>query len=302
MPSSLGEQTLMFGHGYACNTGLGYTGVALANYVTHMHPGWTVLGTSRSGRPKLPIADSVHVVQSENDVTMADSVTHILSTIPPLRDGRDPVLDHVVNKYIYQSDSEKPWVGYVSTTSVYGNHGGQQVWEDSEIFNASSDRYRVEQSWFHEAHAHIFRCGGIYGPYRNVVTSLIQSAHGGGSISQKKRRQRSATARCHVYDVCQVIAASMIRNYSGQGDVYNIVDDDCASRRVVEAYVFKNLWNSTMPSLQQSDSQNDMAPPEKIVMNSKIKNDLGIVLKYPTYKDGLNAIILDNDTQPFPNM
>ena len=270
-----------------------------------MHPGWTIIGTSRSGRPKFPIADSVRVVQNESDATIAggDGVTHILSTIPPLQDGQDPVLHHVVHEYVRQPDAKELWVGYVSTTSVYGNHNGQQVWEDSEILNASSDRYRVEQSWFNEAHANLFRCGGIYGPYRNVVNSLVQSAQGGGGISQRKRRQRSATARCHVYDVCQVITASMIRNHhSGQGVIYNVVDDDCASRRVVEAYVLEHLWNPTMPPVQQSDSQNDMRPPEKIVMNSKIKNDLGIVLKYPTYKDGLNAIILDNDTQPFTNM
>lgn len=295
--------------------GLGYAGTALANYFAHEEPGWTVAGTTRDttkDHPRLntyPMHDSIRIHRNIDfrekslhswDATEWHNVTHIISTIPPptpmsTTSYQDPVLESLI-----QRDAtcfpQLNWIGYISTTSVYGNHHGDRVWEHSEIKQTPSHRYEAEQQWMERVNAHIFRCGGIYGPYRNVLNSIEASLDKTRNLSesQKMRRRRAATFRCHVYDLCQSIKHSIMR--PNPGTIYNIVDDDPSSRREVEEYAYKKYFGDVPWDIFDREP---LLPPEKLVMNTKMKKELQVALEFPTYKDGLDAIVVDNDLRPF---
>lgn len=301
--------------------GLGYAGSALANYIAHSQPGWTVTGTTRGTRKdgiKYPIYDGVKVLEHvdfrpesiyswESYCGDFGLVSHIVSTIPPprttLQHGPcdDPVLESIIRHDGSATFPQVEWIGYMSTTRVYGNRQGSPVWEDSEITDfgdsGSRQRFVVEQQWLHRANAHIFRCGGIYGPYRSVLDTLRTSLGNGKQLSeqQKARRRRAATFRCHVYDVCQSIEHSMQRPHPRA--VYNIVDDDACSRRDVENYAYTRYFGYKTPPSRDNDGP--LLPPEKMVMNTRMKKELHVCLEYPTYKHGLDALALHNDLRPF---
>ena len=287
--------------------GLGYTGCALVNYLAHRKPEWAVTGTTRGNRKHIqfPIHDGVRVLEDVDfrqdsvvswDMRECDTVTHIVSTIPPARIGcHDPVLENIV-QHRSTVFSLVEWMGYISTTSIYGDHQGSQVWEDSEVKQRPSGRYDAEQEWLNHVEAHIFRCGGIYGPYRNVLSSVRASLKDPMRLlskSQLARRRQSVTFRCHVYDVCQSIEHSMEKPHPGS--IYNIVDDDPSGRLDVEDYAYITYFRMSPPVRDPEP----LLPAEKIVMNTKIKQELNVTLQYPTYKQGLDALVFQHDLRPF---
>lgn len=286
--------------------GLGYTGSALANYIAYTRPEWSVSGTTQGSTGvglRYPIHESVRVLEDVHfgqesvipwDTIDCDMVTHIISTIPPPATGRsDPVLDSILHSNNMAFPSAE-WTGYISTTSIYGDHGGSPVWEDSEIKQTASPQYAAEQQWIQRCQAHIFRCGGIYGPYRNIFNSIRTSLRQGQELSdkQKARRRRAVTPRCHVYDVCQSIEHSMERPHPGA--IYNIVDDDPSCRRDVEEYAYTTYFQMNPPITNEQ-----LLPAEKMVMNTRMKNELNVTLQYPTYKHGLDALVFNYDLRPF---
>mmetsp|Transcript_6314 Transcript_6314/g.12405 ORF Transcript_6314/g.12405 Transcript_6314/m.12405 type:complete len:311 (+) Transcript_6314:124-1056(+) len=290
--------------------GLGYSGVGVANYFSQKQ-GWKVTGTTRRDidafhASQLPLHDAVDIMSCVDfggqmgklKPGSPPMVTHILSTIPPPNvDSEcsvDPVIQSIKESMDTNDLSRVQWMGYLSTTRLYGDHQGAPVWEDSELRDtASQHRYRAEQEWLENfSQTHVFRCGGIYGPYRSVIESLVQS---GGSTarlrpSQRARRRRSKVARCHVYDICNVIEKSIM--YPHPGSVFNIVDDDPAPRWQVEAYAASLLDYHVPPQ------ETDMEPPDKIVMNERIKKELHVDLVFPSYREGLDAIVA-GDMRPF---
>lgn len=287
--------------------GLGYSGTALANYIAHTRPEWSVTGTTRCNTAdglRYPIHDSVRVLEDVHfgqdsvcdwDTMDCGMTTHIVSTIPPARVGNspDPVLESIMQHKSTAFPSVE-WTGYVSTTSIYGNHDGCPVWEESEIKETGSPRYAAEQQWVQCLGAHIFRCGGIYGPYRSVMNSIRASLIEEKELSntQKARQGRAVTFRCHVYDVCQSIEHSIERPRPGA--IYNIVDDDPSSRRDVEKYAYNKYFGIESPHRNEP-----LLPPEKMVMNTRMKDELQVILQYPNYKQGLDALELHNDLRPF---
>jgi hypothetical protein len=164
--------------------------------------------------------------------------THILSTVPPDGDA-DPVLMAHTTDLIDAGDRLK-WVGYISSTSVYGDHGSEWVDEDSELLAAHGkglSRILAEGSWIALCYeygipVHVFRCGGIYGPRRSALDALQKE--GRPSASQERRGRQKFTARCHVADICNILEASTNRPRSGA--VYNVVDDEPAGRGQVMEY------------------------------------------------------------------
>lgn len=221
--------------------GLGYAGTAVANSLATRHH-WTVTGTVRGNAPKYPLHPSVGTVDYEQVRchTQALNVTHVLCTIPP-SGGRSSAAETARN-ILAQNGSI--WLGYISTTSVYGDQKGKIVTEVSPLVRNERNEVLIEeeQVWYNELHADVFRCGGIYGPYRNVLDTLI-SRH--KSTKTSRRREKAGTARCHVLDICQVVEKRMqqwnerIENDTNTAEVYNIVDDDNISRRDVEEYVLR---------------------------------------------------------------
>ena len=221
--------------------------------------------------------------------------------------------------------SRQLWAGYVSTTGVYGEHDGALVDEESPLLaNGRNEAFIAEERAWHECEAFetdVFRCGGIYGPYRNVMDSLVRR-RGSGAASQ--RRGKALTMRCHVLDVCRVIERRMIAweearmgaEWHGQR-VYNIVDDDPIGRNALEDHVVSrsNLFADYcaldgVGGRDAIDSAGDVAPPfpgpsssvlrpEKRVSNRRIKDELGIELCFPSVLDGLEAIVYRGDMRPF---
>lgn len=141
------------------------------------------------------------------------------------------------------------WLGYISSTSVYGDHGSDWVDEDSDLRAAHGkglSRILVEGNWVALCYeyglpVHVFRCGGIYGPRRSAFEALQRE--GPPSISQIRRGRQRYTARCHVYDICKVLDASARRPHPG--GVYNVVDDEPACRQEVMAFASDLLEEKT---------------------------------------------------------
>ena len=279
--------------------GLGYVGTGLANRIVSKHPEWSVAGTVRSNRgaqeryptrsthAKRPNHSSfsrhhMHPYPLDVRVNMIEyggaaeyvemhGVTHVLCTIPPPQRARhiaglERGDNHPLQVLRHIPRSDRVWTGYVSTTSVYGDHGGALVDEESALIPNERNKVCVEEdrAWFGRdgMYADVFRCGGIYGPYRNVLDSLTrqlgmenetesQTVSGfekrtravSESPTVNKRREKATTMRCHVLDVCRVIEKRMIQWEEGrlsgsqhEHRVFNIVDDDPIGRRDVEDY------------------------------------------------------------------
>ncbi|PRW45259.1 NAD(P)-dependent oxidoreductase [Chlorella sorokiniana] len=233
--------------------GLGYTGLGAASFFQQR--GWEVAGTVRS-EDKVDRLAQRGISAFHFDPTDFDNLggkaldclrhaTHVLSTVPPDADNDiDPVIMAHAQQLSEHADLFK-WVGYISSTSVYGDWEGEWVDETSELRAAGGkgwSRVMAEHEWLalHDNFGlpvHVFRCGGIYGPRRSALDSVQRG--GGGSANAARRAQQRYTARCHVYDICQTLEASM--RHPRPGAAYNIADDDPADRATVMAFAAELL-------------------------------------------------------------
>ncbi|MAL79381.1 MAG: NAD(P)-dependent oxidoreductase [Sneathiella sp.] len=274
--------------------GLGFTGRQIAAD----HPALRVSGTSRSPAGKAT-ADGLPLYPFQRDAgidgfaDLAADVTHILLSIPPDAEG-DPVFDTMVEEILRLPKLE--WVGYLSTTGVYGNLDGGWVDETSPC-NPSGvrglRRMRAEQAWrgLYEKSGlpvHIFRLPGIYGPGRNQLVSLKAGK------ARRINKPGQVFSRIHVADLAAILVASMNRPNSGA--VYNVADDEPAPPQDVVAYA-ADLLKMPPPPLIDFDAA-DLTPmarsfydDSKRISNVKIKSELGISLQYPTYREGLAALL-----------
>lgn len=282
--------------------GMGYTARALAARLPAAD--WTVAGTSRDG--------DGGALRFNRDHAMSPSafagVTHILVSIPPDAAG-DPVLDrhradiaaitdrrHLAGRPAGHRRSELRWLGYLSTTGVYGNRGGGWVDESGELrpsSERSSRRGRAEQGWLglwreHGVPVHIFRLAGIYGPGRSTFDQLR------AGTAKRIERPGQVFSRIHVDDLATVLTASMARPRPSA--IYNVCDDEPAPPADIVAHAAA-LLDLLPPPLVPFD-QAGLSPmaqsfwaDNKRVGNRLIKQELGVRLRYPTYREGLAAIL-----------
>lgn len=278
-----------FGYGYTC----GYLGEILQD-----EGAWNISGTTRdSDRKKFLKEHGIKAHIFDYDVPLPDAlyimrdVTHLLISTPPSGDG-DPVFNlHAED--IAQLPNLK-WVGYLSTTGPYGDRGGDWVDENSTVrptTKRGSRRLKAEEQWLSLMKAgdfplHIFRLSGIYGPERSALDSVVSG------IARRINKPGHVFNRIHVEDLVRIIRASMAA--PSPGAIYNVCDDMPAPSHEVIDYACQ-LLNVESPELLPFDST-DLAPitlsfyaDNKRIRNDKIKNDLGVCLKYPTYKEGLKA-------------
>jgi nucleoside-diphosphate-sugar epimerase len=188
------------------------------------------------------------------------------------------------------------WLGYLSTTGVYGDRGGGWVDEESDLA-PSGDRGRrrvvAEAGWL-DLHrrrgvpAHIFRLAGIYGPGRSALDTVRQGR------AQRIDKPGQVFSRIHVADLAAVLRASMAR--PDPGAIYNVCDDDPAPPEAVIAHACA-LLGVEPPPLVPFDTA-DLSPmarsfydDNKRVSNRRLKEVLGVTLAYPSYKDGLQALL-----------
>lgn len=214
--------------------------------------------------------------------------THILISIPPNENG------DLVLKQHHQDLVEHPnlkWIGYLSSTGVYGDKKGEWVNEDSECTPTEStniNRFGAEQAWLnlyknYDLPVHIFRLSGIYGPGRNMIDSIKDGS------AKRIDMPGQYFSRIHVVDICNILYASI--KQPRPGAIYNCADDyPCPSREIIE-FVCDEL-NLPYPALLNLEDAN-LSPMAKRfyasnrrVSNEKIKNELKISLTYPTYKQG----------------
>jgi len=246
--------------------GYGYTAQHLAKLLT----GWKVSGTNRASFATL--------------TQIPDDVTHILSSVPPGTDG-----DPVVNKFAAQLGRGFEWIGYLSTTGVYGDRAGGEVTEDSPLQPVSdrgARRVTAETQWA-PFKAHIFGLPGIYGPGRSQLDALRDGT------AKRIVKPGQLFSRIHVDDIAGVLAASIFK--PNPGAAYNVSDDEPCPPQDVVTYAAK-LLNIEPPPLIDFDKA-DLSPmaksfygESKRVSNARIKNELGYKLLYPNYRVGLDAI------------
>ncbi len=280
-------ELLIFGYGYS------------ARYlVAELDPApGTVRVTTRSPEKAAQLAAEGLVAPVFPGTDMADDIawaSHILITAGP-EDGQDPVLTHARDA-ITAHAKRLDWVGYLSTTGVYGDHGGGWVDETTPL-TPSTERGRArvaaETAWMdlHHQHGlplHIFRLAGIYGPGRGPFEKVRDGT------ARRIIKPGQVFSRIHVEDIAQALIASMAR--PDPGAVYNLCDDDPAPPQNVIGYAATLLGLPLPPEIPFDQARlGPMAASfyseSKRVDNSRIKGALGLSLRHPDYRSGLVAIL-----------
>jgi nucleoside-diphosphate-sugar epimerase len=282
--------------------GFGYTAHRFAQKLDQL--GFETVGTTRQERKKARTDSSAITLidfgASEIEYHLSQS-THVLVSIPPIAHEGDPVLSH----YAQMMKRHAPhiqWLGYLSSTGVYGDHQGQWVSEESLCRPQSSSgilRLEAEQAWLSFAKGdqlplHIFRLAGIYGPGRNAIERI----HLGKSFSLFKERQ--VFSRIHVDDIVSVLMASM--NHIHPLSTYNVADNEPEASHVVDAYAAALLQRLPLPLVpieeaSLSPMEQDFYSSNRRVSNMKIKKELNIVLQYPSFREGLAQIAKEDFQQ-----
>ena len=278
--------------------GLGFTGSALGDAL--VGDGWRVAGTSRTAdRVAALAARGMEAHLFERGRPLADpaaalaGTTHLLVTAPPDELG-DAALDlHEADLAALES---LEWVGYLSTTGVYGDRQGDWVDETSEprpVSPRALRRVAAEDAWLDVWHrygiaVHVFRLAGIYGPGRSVLDQIR------AGTARRIDRPGQVFGRIHVDDIVQVLRASMRR--PNPGAVYNVADDEPAAPADVVAYACGLLGVEPPPLValegaQLSPLARSFYDDNRRVRNDRIKRELGVTLRYPHYRRGLAACL-----------
>ncbi|MCK8463410.1 SDR family oxidoreductase [Aliiroseovarius sp. S1339] len=265
--------------------GFGYSARALAR---KLGGDFTIIGTSRE--------PGEGVIQwPGGDIGPALSrTTHLLISAGPGADG-DPVLRQVRDD-IARIAPQLQWVGYLSTTGVYGDHGGGWVSEDTALSPSTKrgqQRVKAEAAWQELAAdtglpLHIFRLAGIYGPGRGPFAKVRRGA------ARRIIKENQVFSRIHVDDIAQVLAASIATPNPGR--IYNVCDDLAAPPEDVLSHA-ADLLGLPHPPAEDYETA-EMTPmarsfyaESKRVRNDRIKGELGVKLLYPTYREGLAALL-----------
>ena len=216
---------------------------------------------------------------------------YILHSIAPTEVG-DPVYEKYAEDIIARSINLS-WFGYLSTTSVYGNHDGQWVDEKTPV-NPSSNRGRLrvnaENTWasIHNLPLHIFRLAGIYGAGRSPLDKIRSGK------AQFISKPGQFFSRIHVEDIARVLQASI--EMPNRGSIYNVCDDLPAAPDEVLAYAAKLLNYPEPPTIGFEEAvlspmAKSFYSDNKRVKNHLIKNEFNLALKFPNFKAGLDALV-----------
>lgn len=279
------KRLLSIGHGYSAQ--------ALARSLLAM--GWDVVGTTRS-KDKLrraPDASDMVLFPGGDIAHELSRATHLLVSAGPDEHG-DPFLNEFADEL--SASTHLQWIGYLSTTGVYGDRGGDWVTEDSEIAPSTLRGHRrkdAEDAWNAVARCkglplHIFRLAGIYGPGRGPFAKVRSGT------ARRIIKEGQVFSRIHVEDIAQVLLASI--NKPDAGAIFNVCDDEPAPPQDVLEYAAELLGLPIPPAVDFETA--DMSPmarsfyaESKRVCNKRIKEDLNVQLLYPDYRSGLRALL-----------
>ena len=275
--------------------GCGFSGSFFAKTIREL--GCTALTSSRSENKD----QNSFVFNSENgkvpNKKIFDGVTHILSCIPPDKNGNDPVLRSLKNKL---KSLSLEWVGYLSTTGVYGNTKGDWVSEIDQpnpFQIRSHKRLNCEKEWIESGlPVQIFRLPGIYGPGRSTFETIKNKKI---RIISKKNQVFS---RIHVADITNaIIYLLQNKNSLKFYQIINIADDEPCSQIEVIQYCY-DLLSLKMPKPMLFEEAKDQLSPiaqsfwmeNRRVSNKLLCETLGYKLIYKNYKLGLKNCYLNS--------
>ncbi|HXH55371.1 MAG TPA: SDR family oxidoreductase [Gammaproteobacteria bacterium] len=283
-----------------CILGFGYTATFLAKDLLKFD--FSITGTSRNPEKRQHYKEIGYAVVDFMPLEVEEILklsTHLLILIPP-----DPILgDPIINNFLlllkkYRHQFE--WVGYASSTGVYGDHDGNWVDEMTVPRNLgirAKLRLESEAAWLSiakqfELPLHIFRLAGIYGPYRNVLKDIANGK------TQSIYKAGHFFSRIHVEDIAKIIIASI--QQPKPGSIYNIADNLPASSYEVDQYATSLLekYVLTVVPFEEailSDMSKEFYKHNRRVSNAKIKEEFKLQLNYPSYREGLMQIYHKGD-------
>lgn len=280
------KSLLSFGHGFSAR--------ALAARLVPQD--WHIIGTTRSAEKCDAIAATGvnPLLWPGTDVApLIKEASHLLISAGPGPDG-DPVLNALTPE-ITAAAPHLRWVGYLSTTGVYGDHQGEWVDEDTALTPATKRglaRVAAEAAWqdIPNLPLHIFRLAGIYGPGRGPFAKVRKGT------ARRIIKEGQVFSRIHVEDIAQALELSIARPEPGA--IYNLCDDDPAPPQDVIGHAADLLGVPLPPAVRFEDAE--MTPmarsfyaESKKVRNDRIKETLGWEPKYPNYRSGLAAMLED---------
>jgi nucleoside-diphosphate-sugar epimerase len=279
--------------------GLGYSALALARQL--QAKGWAVAGTCRDEDKRAALArQGIETHRFERGHPLEDAAaalagtTHLLSSVPPDAAG-DPVLA-LHGDAIGRLGRRLAWAGYLSTTGVYGDRAGGWVDENAALAPTGERgrrRCAAEAGWLalwreHGVPVHLFRLAAIYGPGRSALDQVR------AGTARRIDKPGQVFSRVHVHDIAGVLQSSIARPNPGRA--YNVCDDDPAPPQGVVAFACALLGVEPPPLVPFGEA--DLSPmarsfydDNKRVANSRIKEELGVRLRYPDYTTGLRALM-----------
>jgi nucleoside-diphosphate-sugar epimerase len=283
--------------------GHGYSAQALAACLLAV--GWQVVGTTRSAER----AEAIRATGAEaviwppaDPAALLGRATHLLASAAPDAQG-DPVLG-ACGAAIRAAAPRIVWAGYLSTTAVYGDRQGAEVDETSPCHPTTERgrrRLAAERAWAETGLAlHVFRLAGIYGPGRGPFEKLRAGR------AQRVIKPGQVFSRIHVEDIAAVLAASIARPAPPPYPaIYNVCDDEAAPPEDVIAHAAKLLALPVPPAVPFAEA--DLSPmarsfyaESKRVSNRRIREELGVRLRHPTYREGLAALLEAQSTPASP--
>ena len=270
--------------------GLGYVGRALAA----ASDGAGVTGTAR--RSISDLSGTVACIPPEETVRVLATATHLLVTAPPGTEG-DPLLA-LDGAYAALARSPVRWIGYLSTTGVYGDRGGGWVNETTPPAPSSertARRVAAEAAWLAFADRRavdLFRLAGIYGPGRSVLDDLRSGR------ARRIVKPGHAFGRIHRDDIVRAIRTAMAQERGPGARILNLSDDEPAESTAVIEEAARLLGVAPPPEVPFADAWAGMSPmarsfwsENRKVSSQATKAALGLSWLYPTYREGLRAIL-----------
>jgi nucleoside-diphosphate-sugar epimerase len=274
--------------------GTGYTGSAIAA-AAHA-AGFSVVGTARDPAQR-QAPEGVGIVRFDDAGPAISTATHLLITA-----GTDETGDPVLARYadVISAAPGLRWIGYLSTTGVYGDRDGGWVDEDTPPAPASARTQRrvdAEAAWGGFASSRpidIFRVAGIYGPGRSVLDDVRNGT------ARRTIKPGHAFGRIHREDIARAVVAAMTQNRGRGVRILNLADDEPAESAIVieeaarllnieppEAVPFAQAWERMSPMARSFWSEH------RRVASAKTRAMLGIDWLYPSYREGLRAILAE---------
>lgn len=278
--------------------GVGYSGIEIA--MIARASGWSVGGTCTTQEKAARLRShgiDAHVFDGTTGLApeAIGTASHILCTIAPGAGG-DPAI-----RTCSDSIGRARWLGYLSTTGIYGDRGGEWVDETTvpqPTQARSIERLAAEQAWQDLATASgvpldIFRLPGIYGPGRSAIDQVK------AGTARRIDKPGQFFSRIHVADIAAAVMAALQRERPGGNDcgIYNVVDDLPAPNSEVVAFAFGLLGKPVPPAIPWEEAREAMSEmarsfyaESRRVRNERLKRELGVTLRYPSYREGLSAI------------